>query len=86
MKLMRQGFSWIVQPDVEFEPDDIVDQRAAAIFHGIIEADEQGDFHNRGGESPVHKAPRYAVRRQEEFDKPLEERLSRASWITDRGC
>jgi hypothetical protein len=41
MKLMRQEISHTVEPDGEFRRDDIGDQRADAILHGIIKADEQ---------------------------------------------
>jgi hypothetical protein len=79
---MAQEFSQTFEPYIAFDPDEIVEQRAHAIRHGIARANEQengdvreetdnqeeeeGDFHNPGDEPPIEEAPRFAMLLMEE--------------------
>jgi hypothetical protein len=81
---MRQELSHSLEPNIEFEPDEIIGQRAHAVRHGIAKADgqEKGEatkeeFYDSGEERPVEEMPRFARLLQEEFNKPPEKRLSR---------
>jgi hypothetical protein len=84
VSLMRQDFPHSLEPDIEFEPDEIIGERAHAVRHGFAKPDGKAkgeateeEFHNSGDDSPVEEAPRFATLLQEEFSEPLEERPSR---------
>jgi hypothetical protein len=54
VRLMRHKFSHTVEPDVEFKPDNIADQRTDVIRYGIIQADEQENGEAREEEENFH--------------------------------
>jgi hypothetical protein len=91
MSSMRDEFSHFLKPDIKFEPDEIIGQRADDVRHGFAKADrqekgeaiEEEKFHDSSDGPPVEEAPRFAKVLQEEFHKPLEEGLNQD--LLDRG-
>jgi hypothetical protein len=89
---MRQDFSYSLELDIEFEPDEMIGERAHAIRHGIAKTDgqakgetteeeEQKEFHDHCDDPPVEEPQDLQCYSRKSSTSPWKREKVRTCWM-----